>query len=64
MLYDVDEARLTRLFPGDQYIGSKQAVITRKDGTVYMPDKDLTLQYIYNLNYWYVHSGPYQVFVL
>ncbi|KAL2280837.1 hypothetical protein FJTKL_12337 [Diaporthe vaccinii] len=40
-------------FIGDQYIGSKQSIITRKDGTVYMPDKDLTLQYIYNLNYWY-----------
>lgn len=55
MPYDADEAKLTRLIPGDQYIGSNQAVVTRKDGTVYMPDKDLTLQYIYNLNYWYVH---------
>lgn len=61
MLCDADEAKLTRPFQGDQYIGSKQAVITRKDGTVYMPDKDLTLQYIYNLNYWYVHLDPYLV---
>lgn len=57
------DARLTTLFTGDQYTGSKQAVVTRKDGTVYMPDKDLTLQYIYNLNYWYVHSDQYHVFL-
>lgn len=62
MMYDADEAKLTRLFPGDQYTGSNEAVVTRKDGTVYMPDKDLTLQYIYNLNYWYVHFGPYHVY--
>lgn len=62
MMCDADDAKLTTIFPGDQYIGSKQSVITRKYGTVYMPDKDLTLQYIYNLNYWYVHSDPCSVY--
>ncbi|RYP62666.1 hypothetical protein DL770_009553 [Monosporascus sp. CRB-9-2] len=41
-------------FIGDQYVEASQGLITRKDGTVYIPDRDLTLQFVYNLNYWLI----------
>ncbi|RYP26366.1 hypothetical protein DL767_008070 [Monosporascus sp. MG133] len=44
-------------FIGDQYVEASQGLITRKDGTVYMPDRDLTLQFVYNLNYWGLNIG-------
>ncbi|KAI0129832.1 POT family-domain-containing protein [Xylariales sp. AK1849] len=44
-------------FIGDQYVEAGQGPITRKNGTVYMPDRDLTLQFVYNLNYWGLNLG-------
>ncbi|KAL7940310.1 POT family domain-containing protein [Trichoderma barbatum] len=44
-------------FIGDQYVGNGRNPMTKKNGEVYMPDRDLTLQYIYNLNYWGLNIG-------
>ncbi|KAI8947620.1 POT family-domain-containing protein [Xylaria longipes] len=44
-------------FIGDQYVGNGRNPVTKKNGEVYMPDRDLTLQYIYNLNYWGLNIG-------
>lgn len=51
---------LTKCFQGDQYVEAGQGLITRKNGAVYMPDRDLTLQFVYNLNYWYEPRIPHR----
>jgi len=44
-------------FIGDQYVGDGREPIARKNGQMYMPDRDLTLQFVYNLNYWALNIG-------
>ncbi|KAI0508576.1 POT family-domain-containing protein [Xylaria bambusicola] len=44
-------------FIGDQYVREGRGPVTRKNGKMYMPDRDLTLQFIYNLNYWGLNIG-------